>query len=474
MLALLVMSSYSLPPRPQSSGHAVAALVVITTVSALGMSIPNVAQPLISESFNASVSATQWVSLAFLLFSSLLMVPVGRLADSVGRVKVLIAGIVIFTAGSLLAGFAPSLVFLAAARGTMGVGGAAMTTLPIALVRQTVPQGQIGRTMGVMGSAMAAGWALGPAFGGMLAAAVGWRWVFFVLVPLSAVALGLAFLTLPIRKGGTGLKYQTDSIGLVILTVALVSYSVGLTLRPFGTVGTVTLVTVGVISLILFVLVEIRGAHPMVDFRLMAKVRVYPGLITAFIASVIMMSFTVIPPFYLARGLELNAAHVGLAMAAGPTVSVLSGVPAGRMVERFGGRPVLITGLSMLTFAAVSFTFLPPLFGLAGFLASSIMLTPGNQMFMAANNTTVMARSGMEHQGAVAGVLNLSRNLGSITGVAVAAPLFDAAVERVPGPLGATIGLQTSFGVAAILGAIGVVVAVFAGRDGTHRQNRLE
>lgn len=458
------MSEYRLPPRPPSVGLAVTALVVITTVSALGMSIPNVAMPLISDTFEVSVSATQWVSLSFLLFSSLLMVPVGRLADSVGRVKVLLAGIVVFLIASLFAGFATSLPLLVAARAAMGIGGAAMTTLPVALVRQTVAANRIGRTMGIMGSSMAAGWALGPAVGGMLSAAVGWRWVFFILVPLALAALALAAKALPMRQGGTGLPLQTDFAGSVILAVALVAYSVGLTLRPFGVVGTVVLVAVGALCLILFVVVELRVSSPLVDFRLLSKVRVYPGLITAFLASTIMMSFTVIPPFYLARGLNLTPSQVGLAMAVGPTVAILSGVPAGRLVEKFGSRPIFLAGLTLLTLASLGFTVLPPALGLAGFFLCAVSLTPGNQMFMAANNTNVMARSGLENQGSVSGVLNLSRNLGSITGTAVAASLFDAAADRIAGPLGATVGLQSSFGFAAGLGAIGLLIALFSER----------
>ena len=458
------MPKYRLPPRPENTGLAVASLVGVTVTSALGMSIPNVAMPLISDAFDVSVSATQWVSLSFLLFSSLLMVPVGRIADSVGRVKVLLVGIAVFTTGSLLAGFATSLFFLSAARAIMGIGGAAMTALPVALVRQTVPPERIGRTMGLIGSSMAFGWALGPAAGGLLAAAMGWRSVFFVLIPLGMIGFAVAWGGLPRRRGGTGLPLKTDWAGSATLALALTCYSVGLTLRPFGVAGTVTLVLVGALALVGFVLVELRVSAPLVDFRVLSHVGVYPGLITAFLASVIMMTFTVIPPFYLAHGLELDASHVGLAMAVGPAVAVLSGVPAGRLVERFGARPIFILGLAFLTLASLGFAVLPPAWGLVGFLLSAVTLTPGNQMFMAANNTSVMARSGFEHQGAVSGVLSLSRNLGSITGVAVAAALFDAAEARVPGPWGATVGLQVTFAVGAALGAAGLAIAVSTGR----------
>lgn len=451
---------------------AVASLVAVTIVSALGMSIPNVSLPLISDDFAVSVSATQWVSLSFLLFSSLLMVPAGRLADSVGRVKVLLIGVVVFTIGSLLAGFATSLVFLSLARAAMGAGGAAMSALPVALVRQTVSPAKTGRTMGLIGSSMAAGWALGPAVGGALSAAMGWRWVFFGLVPLGVAAFVLVVRALPISGPTDREPVRMDWVGSAVLTLALVSYSVGLTLRPGGAWGTAGLVAFGALSLVAFVFVELRVRNPLVNFPLLAKVSVYPGLATAFIASTIMMTFTVIPPFYLTRGLGLDPTHQGMAMAVGPTVAILSGVPAGRLVEKFGSRPIFITGLALLTVASVGFTVLPPLLGLVGFLLCAVSLTPGNQMFMASNNTNVMARAGVEHQGSVAGVLNLLRNLGSITGVAVSAALFDAAADRVPGPEGATLGLQVAFAVAALLGVIGLAIALLTGRPRKGQSSR--
>ncbi len=461
------MEEYRLPPTPKHPLVAVAALISVTTVSALGMSIPNVAMPLISDTFGVSVSQTQWVSLAFLLFSSLFMVPLGLVADSVGRVRILLAGIAVFVLSALVAGLAPNIVVLVAARAVMGVGGGAMTTLPVALVRQTVAPDKIGRTMGVIGSSMAAGWALGPAVGGLLAASFGWPSVFFVLVPLGVAAFGLIVWALPRAQGGAGLELHADPIGLLILAVALGSYAVGLTISPFGLAGTLGLTVFGAVMLIVFVLVELRVPHPLVDFRLLARVRVYPGLVTAFLASTIMMTFTVIPPFYLARGLELGAQEVGVVMAVGPAVGILSGVPAGRLVERFGSRPVFIAGLAGLAVAAASFAVLPSILGLTGFLVSAILLTPGNQMFMAANNTAVMARSGISHQGAVSGVLNLFRNLGSITGMAVAASLFDLMAMRNPGPAGAVQGLQVTFAVASVVGLVALTIAVTTGRNKT-------
>lgn len=453
------MSKYTPPPRPENTGLAVAALVVVSVVAAMGMSIPNVAQPLISDDFGASVSSTQWVSLSYLLLSSLLVVPVGRLGDSIGRVKVLLGGTIVFTLASMVAGLAPSLVTLSIARGVMGSGGAAMMALPVALVRQTVPAHRIGRTMGLMGSSIAAGWALGPAFGGLVAAELGWRWVFFVLVPLSLAALLLSIAALPRRMGATGQPFTSDFKGLLVLAFSLSAYSVGLTLRPFGVIGTATLVAAGVAALVLFVFLELRVQDPLVDFRLIQRARVYPGLITAFFASVVMMVFTVVPPYYLSLGLELEPRILGFAMAVGPTVAILSGVPAGWLVERFGARPIFFSGLTLLTIAAGAFVALPPLFGLVGFFIASVMLTPGNQMFMAANNTHVMAQSGSAHQGAVSGLLNLSRSLGSITGVALAAPIFDAAIERVATPTGAVIGLQAAFAMAMGMGIVALLIA---------------
>lgn len=391
---------------PTVSRVAVPALVLTTVMAALAMSVANVALPQVSQSFGVSMATSQWVTLSYLVASTILIVFIGRLADMWGRGRVLLAGMGLFVVASLGAGIAPGFWELVAARALQGVAAAAMTALPMALVRETVPAERVGRTMGLLGSSMAAGMALGPALGGFVVAGPGWRAVFLMLVPLTLVAMLLAAKGLPHQPGaGSG-----------------------------------------------------KGV-PFFDLEVIRSARILPGLALALLVALIMMTFTMVPPFYLTRALGLDNGAMGLVMAVGPLVAIIAGVPSGRLVDRVGPARVVLVGLVLLTVASLGLVAVPALIGLAGFLLFAVTITPGNQLFMAANNTEVMARAGREHQGSVSGMLNLARNLGFVVGTPVMGLVYEAAASNNAGPAGATYGLQATFALAAVAGVVALLLA---------------
>lgn len=450
------------------SGLTIPALVLTTVTAALAMSIANVALPRLASDFGVSMATSQWVTLSYLLASTVLIVLIGRLADMWGRGRVLLAGIGLFAAASLGAGLTPGFWELVAARALQGVAAAAMTALPMAMVRETVPAGRVGRTMGLLGSSMAVGMALGPTLGGFVVGGAGWRWVFFLLVPLAVGALSLAVAGLPHAPSGQGGRGRFDTFGLATMAIVLASYSLAVTLRPGGIAGTIGLLALAAIAGAAFLAVERRAAAPLVDLGLVRDAGLLPGLALAFLVAFIMMTFTVVPPFYLTQGLGLESGAMGLAMAAGPVVAILAGVPSGRLVDRIGPARVAMLGLALLTAAALGFVTVPALLGLAGFLVFAVTLTPGNQLFMAANNTDVMARAGGAHQGSVSGMLNLARNLGFVSGTPVMGVVYESAAANAGGPAGALLGLQATFALAAVAG----VAALLIGRSAYRRGGR--
>ncbi len=446
---------------PRRSGLVVAALATATTVSALGSSIANVALPTIATDFGAPLGAVQWVILAYLLATTILIVPAGRLGDQIGRTRVLIGGTAVFTAGAVLAAFAPSLAVIVAARILQGSGAAAMLAMTVALVRETVPADRVGATMGTLGAATAAGMALGPALGGVLLGSLGWPAVFAALAALALVALALVSLAVPRHAPTTAGGAGSDLPGTLTLAVVLTAYAVAVTLQPGGWVGTSLLLALAVAGLFGFLALERRAAAPLVDLVRLRSVRVFPQLAVALLGSLIMMTNMVIGPYYLSGALRLEPTALGLAMAVGPVVAVLAGAPAGRLVDRFGTHLVTTIGLAEMALGMAALAVLPAWFGLPGFLVASIILTPGNQLFMAANNTAVMRSAGPQAQGAVSGVLSLARNVGQITGASVMAMLFSGTAIAVAGsvtdPVGAGIGTQVTFGVGALLGVLAAV-----------------
>jgi MFS family permease len=150
-------------------------------------------------------------------------------------------------------------------------------------------------------------------------------------------------------------------------------------------------------------------------------------------------------------------------MSIGPVISALSGVPAGRIVDRLGAPVVVIAGLAAMAAGSVGLAVLPGLFGLAGYIAAIAVLTPGYQLFQAANNTAVMADAGADRRGVVSGLLSLSRNLGLITGASAMGALFAAAAAATDfgtaNPEAVASGLRITFAVAAALVAIALILA---------------
>ncbi|HEX2116587.1 MAG TPA: MFS transporter, partial [Alphaproteobacteria bacterium] len=212
--------------RAPSAGWALASLSLSMLLTSLGISIANVALPRLAQAFAASFQDVQWVVLAYLLVITTLAVSVGRLGDTVGRRRLLLAGLVLFTAASAVCGAAPTLWLLIAGRAAQGLGAAIMMVITMALVGETVPKGRTGSAMGLLGTMSAIGTALGPSLGGVLIAGLGWRAIFLVNVPLGILTLVLARRHLPVDRReakveGAGL----DVAGTLLLALTLAAYA---------------------------------------------------------------------------------------------------------------------------------------------------------------------------------------------------------------------------------------------------------
>ena len=176
-----------------------------------------------------------------------------------------------------------------------------------------------------------------------------------------------------------------------------------------------------------------------------------------------MMATLVVGPFYLAGALGFNEAIVGALMSIGPLMSALSGVLAGRIVDRFGAPVIIIAGLVQMAAGAFALSVIPTIFGVAGYIAAVIVLSPGYQLFQAANNTVVMLNIRPDQRGVISGMLNLSRNLGLITGASVMGAIFAAASATTDittaHPEAVARGMRVTFAAAAVLIVVGLVVA---------------
>jgi EmrB/QacA subfamily drug resistance transporter len=452
-----------------SARWALASLSLSMLLSALGTSIANVALPTLAQAFSASFQDVQWVVLAYLLAVTALVVSVGRLGDIVGRQRLLLAGIGLFTTASLLCGVAPTLWLLIAARAAQGLGAAVMMALTIAYVADTVPKAKTGSAMGLLGTMSAVGTALGPSLGGVLISGFGWQAIFLVNVPLGVLTFLLAYRTLPgDRTASAAGRARFDTMGTLLLALTLAAYALAMTVGrgSFGSLN-LALLAAAVLGVGLFVLVEARAASPLIRLGMFRNPVLSAGLAMSALVMTVMMATLVVGPFYLSRGLGLDAALVGLVMSTGPLVAALTGVPAGRLVDRFGAGPMTKVGLVLAAAGSFALSIIPAAFGIPGYVAPLVIVTAGYALFQAANNTAVMTDISQDQRGVVSGMLNLSRNLGLVTGASVLGAIFALAlgtidITTVPADAVAT-GMRVTFALAAVL-----VLAALAISVGSH------
>lgn len=437
-------------------------LAVTMMLGSLGVSLPYVALPTLSDAFGVSLRAVQWVITSYLLAVTTVVVGVGRLGDIFGPRKVLLAGLSMFMLATVVCAAAPTFWVLLAGRTAQGAGAAALMALTLVIARQTTPKDNFGRVMGLLGTMSAVGTALGPSLGGVLTAGLGWRAIFLALVPLSALSLAIVLVILPSpamsRRRPTA---AFDAAGNLLLGLSVAFYALALSgvIGGWSSTGLLVLASVCIVGL---VLVERQVEAPLVQLAMLKDGKLFAGLTSNMLTSAVMMATLVVGPFYLSRGLGLDVTTVGFAVSVGPIVAAISGVPAGFIVDRFGSRRVLVAGLAQVLAACLALAVLSRAFGIAGYLAALALLTSGYQLFLAANNTAVMLGASEAQRGVISGMLTLSRNLGLATGASLMGGIFAAIIDG-PGlgnPDIVTQGMNITFAFAGALILFGLVVVI--------------
>ena len=385
---------------------ALVGLSLCMLAASLGTSSANVALPTLAQAFGAPFHTVQWVLVGYLLAITAAVVVFGRLGDVVGRRRSLRVALALYCAASIVCGLAPALSVVIVARVLQGLGAAGMMALTLAFVGDIVPKERAGSAMGLLGTVSSIGTALGPSLGGALVTTLGWRAIFFAHLALGGAALALVRRLPPDRSGR---RAAFDRAGSLLL--------------------------------------ELLG-----DRALTAS------LAASSIVSCVVMTSMVVGPFYLSIALGLDTGLVGLTMSVGSIVAALTGLPAGRVVDRFGARRTTLVGLAGIAAAAVVLALRPERLGVPGYVAPMAALTASYALFQAANNTGVMQHAGPDARGVVSGTLGLSRNLGLVTGACVMGAVFalGAGASDITTASGDAVarGLRTAYALAAALIAL--------------------
>lgn len=437
------------------------ALAWCATTAQIGVSAVPVVLPAVAAWSGDDPGTARWIVTAFLLGMTAVGPVVGYLGDLLGRDRVLLGAAILFTVTAALCALAPSPGVLLAVRAIQGTAGAALAALSVAAVRDLLTARRSGSGLGLLGSATAMGTAAGPVLGGVLVDAIGWRAVFWMLACLS---LSTAVL-LRATSAGTGethpVRRRPDVVGAALLMVAVLAYATACSGAGGSPARTVGLLAVAVGAVSVLSRVEKRSRQPFLPGWLLGSVTVRRAVILMVVVGAVMMSTLVIGPFYLSAAHDLAPRDIGLLMALGPLTSVFAGVITGRFVTGDTAPGLTVMGLAWMGVAVVVLAVSGPWLGVPGYVAGTVLLAPGYQLFMAANNMTLLESVHKNRRGTAAGILGLARNIGLITGSAALGFVF----LRITRAADSGTALALTYGaVSAVL-----VVAVLACAGTCHR-----
>src|SRR5579862_6173588 len=310
-------------PRPaRVRDHPFAPWLVVATVTVgafmgqLDASIVTVALPRLGRAFAVGPGVAVWVSLSYLLVLVCALPAAGHLSDRLGRKRLYVQGFAVFAAASLACGLAPDLPALLAARVVQGAGAALLQANSVALIRESLARRDLRRGLGIQGAAQALGLALGPAAGGLLLAAGGWRLLFLVNVPAGALGLVAGVLLLP--RSRTHRRVRFDAAGALLIPLAAAPPLVALSLaREWGAGPALAIAAAGLLAAAALVAVERRARAPLLDLALLRRSPFAGGLASGALAQTVLFGTLVAVPYALAaRG--VGPAAIGLELAALP------------------------------------------------------------------------------------------------------------------------------------------------------------
>lgn len=406
---------------------ALAGIAIASFLGCIDFTIVNTAIPAIGRSLHADMEQAQWIVTIFVMALSACMVAAGRLADLLGRRRLLYAGMLVFGAASLGAGLAQSMPALVGWRLLQGVACAALYTSSAAIVAQAFPDSERGRALGLLFAANGLGLAIGPVAGGLLVAALGWRAVFLLNVPLLAIAFGLCLGRVDESRGE---RARFDSAGFVLLAAALPCVLLAIADGgAWGWSSTATLGTAGagLALLLLFVWVERQVASPLLQMSLFVNRRfLLAGLANFSLAFFYCAAFFLLP-LYLSQVRGQDSAALGWLLL--PVTAVMAAVSplAGRAADRLGTAPLLAGGFAFLALSAAmqcAFAVQTPW---AWIIAALVAMGVGWGCILGPATVAALACVPPQLAGMAMGASWTLHNLGAALGLTIATVLFQAA-----------------------------------------------
>jgi len=450
-------------PAPERLGWILAVCCVAQFMVILDLSIVNVALPSIQSSLNFSASDLQWIVNAYAItFAGFLMLG-GRAADHFGQRRVFVAALAVFAAASLAGGLAPDKHTLIIARGVQGFGGALMAACSLAIITSSFPAGPARhRAIGLWGAMNGVGGAAGVLLGGVLTETLSWRWILLINPPIAAAAAAVAFLVVANRRRERGVG-GFDLPGAFLLTLGQMVLVYGIVtagLEGWGTAGALIPIGVGLGMLLLFVIVEARlSSDPLIPFRDLTKpLQTTNGIVVLFSAALFPMWY--VTSLYLQQVLGLSPLDAGLTFLPMALTIMVTARRAGALVNRFGVRIVLGSGLVLMTAGMFLFARIASSGSEFVYVIIPGLLTAAGIGLAVVASTIGAVQGAKEGQaGLASGLVNTSRQVGGGLGLALLITLATQYTTHLIGDNHGVIdALTEGFRLAYLIGA-GLVAA---------------
>jgi len=447
-----------------------AAVLSGSVMGPIDASIVNVIMPTIADAFGVDIASVSWVSMTYLLVLSSLLLTYGRMGDMWGFKRLYLSGLAIFALASALCGLAPSFAFLIAARALQALGAGMFMAVVPAIITSTFPAWERGKALGFSGLTVAAGLALGPSLGGFLTQIFGWKAAFYVNVPIGAASFIATKRVLPgdQREKNNSFDIAGSALAFIFLGSLLLVLSQG---EKWGWLSppVLVLISVAAVSLVLFVQVEKRVQSPMLDLSIFSY-RLFTAANLASLAN-FMSQYVVafMTPFYMQNYLKLEVGRVGLIMTTLPLVILVVAPFSGSLSDRvgtrwlaFSGQSACMLGLGLMTLNISSLTpskisFFLAIYGL------------GSGLFQSPNNSAIMGSVPKKYLGIASSVLATVRNVGMVSGVAVATAVYTLRnsfyISKFGNETAFLFAVRDAYLVGTFIAFLGAVLALARGRE---------
>ncbi|TVT19582.1 MFS transporter [Amycolatopsis acidiphila] len=441
----------------------VAAIMLGMLLAALDQTIVSTALPTIVADLGGA-NHLSWVVTAYLLAETIMTVLIGKFGDLFGRKKAFLASVLLFLVGSFFSGWADSMVWLIAFRAVQGLGGGGLMVTSSAVIADVVPLRERGKYQGAIGAMFGVATVAGPLLGGLFVDQLSWRWAFYVNIPLGVVVVLIAAAALPAVKSTT--RPRIDYLGILLIALAATGLTLvtswGGTEYPWTSPTIIGMAVGSIVLLVLFVLVELRAEEPMLPMRLF-RGRVFTvASVLSFVVGFAMLGGITYLPTYLQRVQGASATESGLRMLPLVVGLLITAMLSGNVISRTGrykifpvvGSLIMTAGLFLMSTLDVGTSF----WVTSGYM---IVLGLGLGCCMQVPTIVVQNTSDYEDLGVATSGVSFLRTLGSSFGVAVFGTIFTSRLPVVPTVPSYVDAIHTMFLLAAPIGILSFVVALF-------------